>query len=197
MKRRPPTPINEEDSRLFREAIGAVQPFAPVAPPPAPAKPRPRARMLEADEAAVPGELLDMTFDPAVLEVGEELSYLREGYPPKLLRQLKRGQFSVQDEIDLHQMNAGRRAGIHLDVSGRGTSLRHPLRTYRARQGFALPCRRPGSEGHDGPHAAPTRRRDRLCLGAPRARWYRRGRGPAERLTRVWLGARSRAMLLL
>jgi DNA-nicking Smr family endonuclease len=40
------------------------------------------------------------------MEVGEELSYLRDGYPPKLLRQLKRGQFSVQDDIDLHQMNA-------------------------------------------------------------------------------------------
>jgi len=36
----------------------------------------------------------------------EELSYLRDGYPPRLLRQLKRGQFSVQDDIDLHQMNA-------------------------------------------------------------------------------------------
>jgi len=106
MKRRVPAPINDEDSRLFREAIGEVHPFEPVARPPAAAKPKPRARMLEADEAAVPGELLDMAFDPALLEVGEELSYLREGYPPKLLRQLKRGQFSVQDEIDLHQMNA-------------------------------------------------------------------------------------------
>ena len=55
---------------------------------------------------AVPGELLDMSFDPGILEVGEELSYLRDGYPPKLLKQLKRGQFSIQDDIDLHQMNA-------------------------------------------------------------------------------------------
>jgi DNA-nicking Smr family endonuclease len=31
---------------------------------------------------------------------------LRDGYPSKLLRQLKRGQFSIQDEIDLHHMNA-------------------------------------------------------------------------------------------
>lgn len=106
MKRRKPPPVNEEDRRLFREAIGEVQPFEPVTPPPTSAKPLPRAHMLEADEAAVPGEMLDMSFDPAWLEVGEELSYLREGYPPKLLRQLKRGQFSVQDEIDLHQMNA-------------------------------------------------------------------------------------------
>ncbi len=106
MKRRPPNPISDDDSRLFREAIGAVRPFDPVPPPPAVAKPAPHPHMLDADEAAVPGELLDMAFDPALLEVGEELSYLRDGYPPKLLRQLKRGQFSVQDDIDLHQMNA-------------------------------------------------------------------------------------------
>ncbi|MEW9570604.1 Smr/MutS family protein [Rhodanobacter sp. Si-c] len=106
MKRRPSTPISEDDARLFREAIGEVRRIDPVAAPPPVPKPAPLPRMLEADEAAVPGELLEMAFDPAVLEVGEELGYLRDGYPPKLLRQLKRGQFSVQDEIDLHQMNA-------------------------------------------------------------------------------------------
>ncbi|MEO8998737.1 MAG: Smr/MutS family protein [Rhodanobacter sp.] len=106
MKRRAPAPIHADDSRLFREAIGEVRLLDPVPPPPATAKPAPHPHMLEADEAAVPGELLDMAFDPALLEVGEELSYLRDGYPAKLLRQLKRGQFSVQDDIDLHQMNA-------------------------------------------------------------------------------------------
>ncbi|HEX8777487.1 MAG TPA: Smr/MutS family protein [Rhodanobacter sp.] len=106
MKRRPPDVISEDDARLFREAIGEVHRIEPVAVPPAVPKPPPRPRMFEADEAAVPGELLEMAFDPAGLEVGEELGFLREGYPPKLLRQLKRGQYSVQDEIDLHQMNA-------------------------------------------------------------------------------------------
>ncbi len=106
MKRRIPPRITDDDRRLFREAIGDVQRLDPVEPPPAAGKPAPHPHMLEADEAAVPGELLDMAFDPALLEVGEELSYLRDGYPPKLLRQLKRGHFSVLDEIDLHQMNA-------------------------------------------------------------------------------------------
>jgi DNA-nicking Smr family endonuclease len=106
MKRRPPTLVSEDDTRLFREAVGEVRRIDPIAAPPPVPKPAPLPRMFEADEAAVPGELLEMAFDPATLEVGEELSYLREGYPPKLLRQLKRGQFSVQDEIDLHQMNA-------------------------------------------------------------------------------------------
>jgi DNA-nicking Smr family endonuclease len=106
MKHRPPAKITDDDARLFREAIGDVRPFEPVEPAPAAPKPEPEPRMFEADEAAVPGELLDMAFDPGLIEVGEELSYLRDGYPHKLLRQLKRGQFSIQDDIDLHQMNA-------------------------------------------------------------------------------------------
>ncbi|WP_158884262.1 Smr/MutS family protein [Rhodanobacter sp. L36] len=106
MKRRASGPVDDDDSRLFREAIGEVRQLDPVTPPPAAARPAPHPHMFEADEAAVPGELLNMAFDPALLEVGEELSYLRDGYPPKLLKQLKRGHFSVQDDLDLHQMNA-------------------------------------------------------------------------------------------
>ena len=106
MERRKSDPVSSDDARLFREAIGEVRRIDAAAAPPTVPKPEPLPRMLEADEAAVPGELLAMAFDPATLEMGEELAYLRDGYPPKLLRQLKRGQFSVQDEIDLHQMNA-------------------------------------------------------------------------------------------
>lgn len=105
MKRRMPAPVTDADARLFREAIGQVRRTAAVAAPHLAPKPAPRPRMLEADEAAVPDELLDMRFDPAAIEIGEELGYLRDGYPPKVLRALKRGQYSVQDEIDLHHMN--------------------------------------------------------------------------------------------
>jgi DNA-nicking Smr family endonuclease len=136
MKRRAPVPINDEDSRLFREAIGEVRPLDPVSPPPAAAKPAPHPHMLDADEAAVPGELLDMAFDPALLEVGEELSYLRDGYSPKLLRQLKRGQFSVQDDIDLHQMNAA--AAQASIVAFLAEARQHGLRCVRIVHGKGL-----------------------------------------------------------
>lgn len=106
MKRRPPAAITDDDARLFREAIGEVRPIEAAPLPPATPRPAPRPRMFEADEAAVAGELLEMAFDPALMEVGEELSFLHDGYPPKLLKQLKRGHFSVQDHLDLHQMNA-------------------------------------------------------------------------------------------
>ena len=97
---------SDEDARLFRDAIGAVRPLA--APTPAPARRRPPAphpEMFERDEAAVRDELLASAIDPAEHEVGEELLYLRDGHSPQLLKKLRRGAFSVEDEIDLHQMN--------------------------------------------------------------------------------------------
>lgn len=137
MKRRPPQPPAEDDIRLFREAIGPVRELkASVPEPPPTPRPEPRAHMLEADEAAVPGELLELAFDPAVMEIGEELSYLREGYPPRLLRQLKRGQFSVQDEIDLHHMNA---AAAQASIAAfLAEAHRHGLRCLRIVHGKGL-----------------------------------------------------------
>lgn len=105
MKRRPAPPPSDDDIRLFHEAIGpvrALQPRVAVIEPKA--GPEPEARQFLLDEAAVSGELLNNAFDASDIEVGDELIYLKEGHSPKLLRQLRRGQFSVRAEIDLHQM---------------------------------------------------------------------------------------------
>jgi len=102
-----PKRITDEDSRLFRESIGKVRRLEQRTPalrankPP----PAPHPAMFEADEAAVRDELLSSAIDPAAHEIGEELLYLREGHPPTLLKRLRRGHFSVGDEIDLHQMD--------------------------------------------------------------------------------------------
>jgi DNA-nicking Smr family endonuclease len=143
MKPRKPTAVvSDEDALLFREAIGEVRRLDPAPLPPQAPRPLPRARMFEADEAAVPGELLDLAFDPALMEVGEELSYLRDGYPPKLLRQLKRGQYSVQDDLDLHQMNA---AAAQLSIAAFLAEARHEgLRCVRIIHGKGLRSRAAG-----------------------------------------------------
>ncbi len=108
MARKPAPPPDADAVRLFREAVGHVRPLsrelAVAAPRPRP--PAPRARMREADEAAVATELLTHAIDPVLLEVGEELAYLRAGRDPRLLKRLKRGAWAVQAELDLHQMNA-------------------------------------------------------------------------------------------
>jgi DNA-nicking Smr family endonuclease len=94
-----------DDARLFRDAIGRVRPLKRAAPtPPRKPLPPPRAVQSERDEAKVRGELLVHAFDPAAIEVGDEIHYLKPGQPQRLLKQLRRGHFSVRAELDLHEM---------------------------------------------------------------------------------------------
>ncbi len=48
--------------------------------------------------------MLTHPFDPGSIEIGDEILYLKPGQPARLLKQLRRGHFSVRAEIDLHQM---------------------------------------------------------------------------------------------
>ena len=95
----------DEDARLFRDAIGGVRPLKRTATP-APRKPRPPPEPAQStqDEARVRNELLVHAFDPASIEVGDEIHYLKQGQPDRLLKRLRRGQFSVRAELDLHEM---------------------------------------------------------------------------------------------
>jgi len=94
-----------ENAEVFRAAMEGVRPLrgdnrlALRRPKPAPVPVQ-----LHRDEAAVLQELLLPVVDPAEIETGEELLFLRPGYPPRLLRQLRRGAFSCADSIDLHNM---------------------------------------------------------------------------------------------
>jgi DNA-nicking Smr family endonuclease len=99
-------PVSHDDHELFVQSIGKVRPVKQTTR--APSKPRPPPEPVQSllDEARVPHELIDSAIDPALIEVGEELSYLKDGHSPQLLRDLKRGRYSIADEIDLHQMTA-------------------------------------------------------------------------------------------
>ncbi|MFT4249566.1 MAG: Smr/MutS family protein [Pseudomonas sp.] len=100
-------PEDEDDAALFRAAIGAVKPIRAPAPViDSKPRPRPRARMAERDEAEALGEFARMLRDTSPLEAGDTASYRRDQLPPRLFQRLKRGQFSVQDELDLHGANA-------------------------------------------------------------------------------------------
>ncbi len=96
-----------DDARLFREAVRDVKPLGRPAQSadPAPKRVRrahPAARFTRADRLAVLEESLrDDVFDPA-LAGGEELVFCREGVQSSVLRKLRRGDYRVQGEIDLH-----------------------------------------------------------------------------------------------
>jgi DNA-nicking Smr family endonuclease len=98
---------SRDDARLFRDAVGPVRPLK-QAPPAPPSRPRPAPEPVQAlrDEANVRHELLTHAIDPSAIEAGDEIVYLKQGQPPRLLKRLRRGQFSVRAELDLHEMSS-------------------------------------------------------------------------------------------
>jgi len=96
---------DNDDAGLFRESIGPVRRLRETAPPPAPSKPKPRARMAERDDAQARDEFRH-ALDASLLEAGDALSFRRDAVPPRVLQRLKRGEIAVQDELDLHGADA-------------------------------------------------------------------------------------------
>ncbi|TSE18557.1 putative DNA endonuclease SmrA [Tepidimonas alkaliphilus] len=94
----------EQDRRLFERAVGPVQRLPPHGriehAPPAP-PPWPRQRQL--DERAVMREALSDAFDAeTLLHTDEHLSFRRPGLGPDVVRRLRRGEWAIQAELDLH-----------------------------------------------------------------------------------------------
>ncbi|MDM8560070.1 Smr/MutS family protein [Candidatus Parabeggiatoa sp. HSG14] len=95
---------DNSDSALFKEAMLGVKPLicdkvALIKPHPPPI---PRQRYL--DEALVREEMLSDDYDTAEVETGDELLFVRPGIQHTLLAKLRRGQFSIDGELDLHGM---------------------------------------------------------------------------------------------
>ena len=105
MKRRTP-PLDEEASVLFREAVADAVPLHWDRVHHEPPLPQPLPRQREQDErqalqeSLLAPELLDLH-----LEGGDEAAWLRPGLARSILRDLRRGRWVVQGEIDLHGLN--------------------------------------------------------------------------------------------
>ena len=97
---------NTEEQAEFRRLIGKVQPLKSTTRTDSRApQPDPSPRQTQSDEKAVMHELLDAPQDPAMIETGEELLFLRPGLQKRYLRRLRRGRYSIGDSLDLHHMN--------------------------------------------------------------------------------------------
>ncbi len=90
------------DAQLFRELMQDVRRLQCDRIPPAAPQPKPVPRQRYREEAQIHHDMLSEAFDPAELETGEELVYLRPGMQQSVLRKLRRGQYSVMAELDLH-----------------------------------------------------------------------------------------------
>jgi DNA-nicking Smr family endonuclease len=88
----------------FSRAVGPVRPVrSGERAPTQRAAPEPQPRQRQADEARVLAESLSDDFDPGtLLDTDDGLGYTREGIGPDVLVRLRRGQWSIQRQVDLH-----------------------------------------------------------------------------------------------
>ncbi len=92
------------DRDLFLQAAGQVQPLAvPAKAALKTEKPQPLPIQRQRDEQAALQETISDEFDAStLLETDEHLSYRRPGIGPDVTRKLRRGDWAIQRQLDLH-----------------------------------------------------------------------------------------------
>lgn len=94
--------ISKEDIALFRASVKDARPLPNDRIPPRRKRITATPRKTLEDEARVRQDMLSLDFDPTEVELGDELLYARPGLQHALLRKLRRGQYAVRAELDLH-----------------------------------------------------------------------------------------------
>lgn len=95
----------DEDVSAFRQAMRDILPLEQdVRAPHYKPKPAPRARFRRDDEQSVLKESLEADIDDIETGAGEALRFHRPSVGRRTMRKLSRGNFAVQNEIDLHGM---------------------------------------------------------------------------------------------
>lgn len=94
----------EDPAELFRKAVGAVKPVAADKVTPDRSKLKARPLQYEKDERAVMHDAMHDDRDPDELDSGEHLSWRRPGVQNRVMKKLRNGYYSIQDEVDLHGM---------------------------------------------------------------------------------------------
>ena len=137
----------DEDTALFRAAMRGVKPLRRAHQRAAGAAARgdgatgrsraaPRARFTRADRQAVLAESLQPATPLIDTQPGDELIYRRAGVPDTVTRRLRRGEYRIDAELDLHGLN-GQQAGEQLN-SFLAYALQRQLRCLRIIHGKGM-----------------------------------------------------------
>jgi DNA-nicking Smr family endonuclease len=135
--------VPADDARLFREAVRGVKPLGVRSAVQQGPKPPPRARFTRADRMAVLRESLEAPGADAEVGSGEELSFRRPQIQVAVLRRLRRGEYRVQRELDLHGLTVAEAKQVLREFLA--DALERQVRCVRIIHGKGL------RSGHRGP----------------------------------------------
>lgn len=93
---------DEDDQQLFRKAVAGARKLVHDRHEAAQPPPDARAAFRRADERAVLEESLLRQAADLGVETGDEILFRRASVAERTLRDLRRGRFAIEDELDLH-----------------------------------------------------------------------------------------------
>ena len=94
--------ISDEESALFKSAIGDVKPVHSNLADIQEKRPEAIPKKAQEDDRAVLKELLSDQITPDEFDSGEHLQFARPGMQKSVVRKLKKGQYARQASLDLH-----------------------------------------------------------------------------------------------
>lgn len=134
---------NSKKGDSFDKLVGSVSRMKQDKVKPYRPKLDPIPKQALADNERVMQELLSESDDATSFASGDELKYLRDGYPNKLLRRLRRGDYSIQDELDLHGMVAAEaKTAVHSFINDCADAGVYSIRIVHGK-GLHSPDKRP------------------------------------------------------
>ncbi len=136
-------PPADADVRLFRAAVRGVRPLRAGTVQPQKPKARARARFTRADRMAVLRESLEATPADPDTGSGEGLSFSRPQVPSQVMRRLRRGEYRVERELDLHGLTQAEARQVLREFLA--DALEREVRCVRIIHGKGL------RSGHRGP----------------------------------------------
>lgn len=93
----------DDDEELFREAMAGVRPLDNDQVEPWKQKKSP-AQIQQQEQREVLQDMMSDEMPIDEVEAGEALSFARDGIGPKIMRDLRRGRFAIEAELDLHRL---------------------------------------------------------------------------------------------
>lgn len=96
--------ISRQDIELFRQAIGEVDKIENDGAELLTPKPSPVPNQTIISEQNSLNQMANNPFDIPDIEIGDELYFRRSGVQQQIMRKLRRGQFAIESELDLHGM---------------------------------------------------------------------------------------------
>ena len=117
--------VDDKDSKIFKRATDGVRILDQDKVLPHSDRPKPVPKQTLRDERAVVNSLLSDEFEPTSIETGDELLHIRPGLQKSVMRKLRRGEYIVAAELDLHGYTVAQAREALTDFLGSVRRARH------------------------------------------------------------------------